>query len=112
MVFQNTITAIKAWKRIGEEEATLYDSRVSKNAPDEYVGIVSSLGKPRSRITIAPNGKVLDRQSDYVSTDFSTGDITIPLPAKKVSVGYRWNVPTEFESVSYTHLTLPTICSV
>ena len=59
MVFQNTITAIKAWKRIGEEEATLYDSRVSKNAPDEYVGIASSLGKPRSRITIAPNGNCL-----------------------------------------------------
>lgn len=100
MVFQNTITAIKAWKRIGEEEATLYDSRVSKNAPDEYVGIANSLGKPRSRITIAPNGKVLDRQSDFVSTDFSTGDITIPLPKHKVSVGYRWNVPTEFESTN------------
>ena len=100
MVFHNTITAIKAWKRVGEEEATLYDSRVSKTTPDEYVGIANSLGKPRSRITIAPNGTVLDRQSDFVSTDFSTGDITIPLPTKKVSVGYRWNVPMEFESTN------------
>lgn len=100
MVFHNTITAIKSWKRIGEEEATLYDSRVSKSAPDEYAGIAQSLGKPRSRITIAPDGKVLDRQSDYISTDFSTGDITIPLPTKRVSVGYRWNVPLEFESTN------------
>jgi len=100
MVFQNTITAIKAWKRIGEDEATLYDSRVSKNAPDEYAGIAKSLGKPRSRITIAPNGAVLDRQSDFISTDFSTGDITVPLPTKEVPVGYSWNVPKEFESTN------------
>ena len=100
MVFHNTITAIKAWKQIGEEEPTLYDSRVGKNPPDEYAGISKSLGQPRSRITIAPNGKVLDRQSDHVSTDFSTGDITIPLPTKRVSVGYRWNVPLEFESTN------------
>ena len=70
MVFQNTITAINSWKKIGEEEPTLYDSRVGKNAPDEYSGIAKSLGKPRSRITIQPNGKVLDRQSEFVSTDF------------------------------------------
>ena len=100
MVFHNTITAIKSWKRIGEEEATLYDSRESKNAPDEYAAIANSLGQPRSRITIAPNGKVLDRQSDFVSTDFSTGDVTVLLPTKKVSVGYRWNVPLEFESTN------------
>lgn len=100
MVFKNTITAIKAWKKIGDEEPTLYDSRVSKNPPDEYAAIASNLGNPRSRITINPAGAVLDRQSDFVSTDFSTGDITIPLPTKKVSVGYRWNVPTEFESTN------------
>ena len=100
MVFENTITAINAWKKIGDEEPTLYDSRVSKNPPDEYYGIAKSLGKPRSRITIKPNGTVLDRQSEFVSTDFSTGDITIPLPTKKVPVGYRWNVPTEFESTN------------
>lgn len=100
MVFQNTITAIKAWKKVGQEEATLYDSRVSKNAPDEYVAIANGLGKTRSRITISPDGSVLDRQSDFVSTDFSTGDITVPLPTKKVPVGYGWNVPTEFESTN------------
>lgn len=100
MVFRNSITAIKAWKKIGEEEPTLYDSRVSKNAPDEYAGIAKSLGQPRSRITIAANGKVLDRQSDYVSTDFSTGDITILLPTRKVPVGYRWNVPMEFDATN------------
>ena len=100
MVFQNTITAINSWKKIGEEEPTLYDSRVSKDAPDEYAGIAKSLGQPRSRITIKPNGAVLDRQSEFVSTDFSTGNITIPLPTKRVPVGYRWNVPTEFESTN------------
>ena len=100
MVFQNTITAINAWKKVGEEDPMLYDSRVNKDAPDEYYAIAKSLGKPRSRITIKPNGEVLDRQSEFISTDFSTGNITIPLPRKKVPVGYRWNVPTEFESTN------------
>lgn len=100
MAFQNTITAIKAWKKIGDQDPTLFDSRVSSSPPDEYAGIAENLGKPRSRITIDPAGTVLDRQSDFVSTDFSTGDITIPLPTKKVPVGYRWNVPTEFESTN------------
>ena len=100
MIFNNTITAIKAWKKVGDEEPTLYDSRVSKSAPDEYAGIANSLGKPRSRITINAAGGVLDRQSEFVSTDFSTGNITIPLPTKKVPVGYRWNIPTEFESTN------------
>ncbi len=100
MVFRNTITAIKAWKKVGEGEPSLYDSRNSKNPPDEYAGIAKSLGQPRSRITITPKGAVLDRQSDFVSTDFSAGDITLALPTKKVPVGYRWNVPTEFEATN------------
>ena len=100
MVFNNTITAIKSWKRIGEEDPVIYDSRTDKTPPDEYVGVANSLGKQRSRIMIRPNGEVLHRQSEFVSTDFSTGDITVPLPRKKVSVGYKWEVPTEFESVN------------
>lgn len=98
MVFINAIDAIKAWKKVGEEEPTTYDSRVSKVAPDEYAGIAESFGEQRSRITIAPDGQILDRQSEHVSTDFSTGDVTVPLPPNPIAVGYQWNIPMTFQS--------------
>ena len=98
MVFTNSIDAIKSWKKVGEEEPTLYDSRTSKAAPDEYSGIADTLGEQRSRITIKADGEVLDRQSDYPSTDFSTGDVTVPLPSKPIAIGHKWNVPMTFQS--------------
>ena len=98
MVFTNSIEAIKSWKKVGEEEATLYDSRTSKAAPDEYSYIADTLGEQRSRITIKADGEVLDRQSEYASTDFSTGDVTVPLPSKAIAIGHKWNVPMTFQS--------------
>ncbi len=98
MVFTNSIEAIKSWKKVGEEEPATYDSRTTVKAPDEYAAIAETLGEQRSRITIEPDGEVLDRQSEYVSTDFSTGDVTIPLPSEPIAIGHRWNVPMHFQS--------------
>ncbi len=98
MVFTNSIEAIKAWKKVGQEEPALYDSQTTTKAPDEYAAIAETLGQQRSRITFKPNGEILDRQSEFVSTDFSTGDVTIPLPVSPIAVGHRWNVPMSFQS--------------
>lgn len=98
MVFTNSIDAIKSWRRVGDEKPSLYDSRNAKTPPDEYADVAKTFGQPRSRITISPTGEVLDRQSDHMATDFSTGQITVPLPGKKVSPGYRWDEPLTFQS--------------
>ena len=98
VVVENSIEAIKSWKKIGEEDPVVYDSRTSKKIPDEYGELAETLGQRRSRVTFQPNGKVVDRQSEYASTAFSTGDLTVPLPGKPVTVGYRWNIPMVFQS--------------
>lgn len=98
MVFTNSIEAVKAWKKVGEDEPTTYDSRTAVKAPDEYASLAETLGEQRSRITIEANGEVLDRQSEFVSTDFSTGDVTIPLPKEPIAIRHRWNVPLNFQS--------------
>ena len=61
MVFTNSIDAVKAWKKVGEEEPATYDSRTAVTAPDEYADLAETLGEQRSRITIEPDGEVLDR---------------------------------------------------
>ena len=100
MVFTNSIDAVKAWKKVGEEAPSTYDSRTAVKAPDEYASLAETLGEQRSRITIGPDGEVLDRQSEFVSTDFSTGDVTIPLPKKPIAIRHRWNVPLNFQSAN------------
>ena len=98
MVFTNSIEAVKAWKKVGEEEPEMYDSRTAVKVPDEYASLAETLGEQRSRITIGSDGEVLDRQSEFASTDFSTGDVTIPLPKEPIAIKHQWNVPMNFQS--------------
>ena len=96
MRFVHSIQWAKMWQQVGENEPVTYDSRQDKSSPAEFVKVEKRLGKPLAMITVAPNGQIVDRKTTTKQTDFGVGEICIPMPKDKVSVGHQWHVPTRF----------------
>lgn len=102
ITFVHSITGIKMWQKIGEDEPVAYDSARDEDVPEEYEGVANKVGKTLAVFSIKPDGEIVDRQSDLQESSFGTGEVTIPLPKKPVAVGYRWNVPSILNATDET----------
>ena len=79
-------------------EPVTYNSKTDKEVPEMYKQTSQSIGKTLSIFSIAPNGKILNRQSNMPENSFSAGKVTIPLPEHPIQIGFVWNVPTVLEA--------------
>ena len=75
-------------------EPVSYNSETDKEVPDLYKQVAESVGQTLAVFSIAPNGKVLNRQSNLPESDFGIGKVTIPLPEQPVPIGFVWRVKT------------------
>lgn len=89
MTFVFTNESFKAWSKIGDADPVAFDSTKDKEVPEEYKGIVDTIGKPLILFSIAPNGKILDRKSSLPKLN-SQSSATIPLPNEAIAVGQKW----------------------
>ena len=125
MTFDHKIESIDMWQKIGEQDPVAYDSNKDKEPPIEYEAIAEKIGSTIATVSINAAGQIIDRKTDNPNqSNFGAGTIAVPLPDKPVKVGYSWSVPNtlrakdsdgtprQLKSVSYTHLTLPTILLV
>ena len=94
MTFDHKIESVDMWQKIGDQEPVAYDSKKDKEAPIEYESIANKIGSTISTVSINPAGQIVNRKSDNPNQpNFGAGTITVPLPTKAVTVGYKWSVP-------------------
>lgn len=99
ITFEHSVESTSLWQKIGENEPIAYDSKVDKEAPEQFASAEEMIGKPLAEVTISPTGKIVRRDSEKSQINFGVGDLCTPLPEQPVPVGHRWFVPTEFDAV-------------
>ena len=96
MTFEHSIESVEMWQKTGDENPVTYNSKSDKTPHQDYQAVSEKLNKTLATFTVSPAGKNVNRQSSYESAHFGVGEVTIPLPDKPVSVGYKWYVPNKF----------------
>lgn len=107
ITFSLTLDSIDMWTKTQDipvdpkappVEPVSYNSETDKEIPDLYKQTAESVGKTLAVFSVAPNGKVLNRQSNLREANFGVGKVTVPLPEQPIPIGYVWNVPTVLEA--------------
>ena len=94
MTFALKWTSVNMWQQIADDEPIKYNSKTDTEVPEEYQSIAQYVGETIAVFSIQKNGKIIGRLSDLKESSFGAGEVTVPLPDKPVSLGYRWYVPT------------------
>jgi len=94
MTFGLKWTGVNMWQQIGDDEPLKYNSKTDTTVPEEYQNLADLVGETIAVFTITDAGVIKGRLSDMSESNFGAGEVTVPLPGKPVSLGYRWNVPT------------------
>ena len=94
MTFGLKWTSVNMWQQIGDDDPIKYNSKTDKTVPEEYQNLADLIGETIAVFSIKPSGEITGRLSDQSGSSFGAGEVTIPLPSKPISLGYRWNVPT------------------
>lgn len=81
------------WQQTGESAPVSYNTLKDKEPPLEYESIADQFGRPIATISITPFGQVVSRQDHVRQAKLGMGDVTIPMPAKKISINHTWTVP-------------------
>lgn len=95
MTFVNSVPKIDMWQKVSDRPEVSYNSEKDADIPAQYQAAAKTVGVPISKITIAPHGKVVRRDSAANRVNLGLGEVTVPLPEEKVSVGHQWTVPGE-----------------
>ena len=94
MTFGLKWTSVNMWQQIGDDEPIKYNSKTDTKVPEEYQNLADLVGETIAVFSIKPSGEITGRLSEMGESSFGAGEVTVPLPGKPVSLGYRWNVPT------------------
>ena len=94
MTFGLKWISVNMWQQIGDDKPITYNSETDTTVPEEYQGLADLVGETIAVFSITDSGEIVSRLSDMSESSFGAGEVTVPLPGKPVSLGYRWNVPT------------------
>ena len=94
MTFGLKWTGVNMWQQIGDDDPVTYNSKTDTTVPEEYQNLADLVGETIAVFSIKPSGEITGRLSDMSESSFGAGEVTVPLPSKPISLGYRWNVPT------------------
>jgi hypothetical protein len=103
MTFEQVIEKASSWSQQGEEPPIAYDSNSTDDPPPGFELIHKYLGRPIKTVTITPTGEVTRKQLAFEQTRLGLGEITIPLPAKPVTIGTKWHVNRELTGKDEDH---------
>ena len=82
--------------RTSDRGEVRWSSGSGTEPPPGYELVPHSLGVPLVRMTIATDGRVLDRRELRPCPPAATGDlVVVPLPDDPVEVGFEWTIPQE-----------------
>lgn len=93
---EHSVDDVTMTSRTSGEDVVRWESDSNAPAPSGYEGVRLSLGRPLSRLTLDPCGRVLNRRDLFPSPPSNTGDLmVVPLPDEPVTEGSSWTVPEE-----------------
>ena len=93
---EHSVDDVTMTSRTSGQEVVRWESDSNTPAPPGYEGVRLSLGRPLSRLTLDPCGRILNRCDLFPSPPSNTGDLmVVPLPDKPVTEGSSWTVPEE-----------------
>lgn len=91
--FSSGVQDFSLWQQIDDRPPVTFSSSDDPaRVPDEFVTIADSLRPAPSRFVVAPNGRVVTRDSATDKQLIGFGEITIPFPDEAIPVGFRWFV--------------------
>jgi hypothetical protein len=98
-VFEHSVDWIDMRQKLAGSAEMRYDSRTDKAAPVGFQDVAAAVGVPLSTITLNPQGKIVKREKHAVkgSSSQEGGEITVPLPAEPIAVGYVWTQPCDID---------------
>ena len=92
VVFDHLVESVDMRHRLSGRDEVHYNSRTDPCAPHGFEDVARAVGVPLAVVTIDPQGKVLQRQQNFVKAAVAgQGEITIQLPEQAVAVGRRWS---------------------
>jgi len=96
ITLDNSVEAVSMWQSHTDDKGVKevsYDSQKDVVPPPVYEAIAKTVGITLATITIDPAGKIIDRRSNQPNFNPGIGELTVPLPGKKVKIGDTWFTP-------------------
>ena len=94
----HSVASVAMTQQISERAAVSYDSTKDKTPPPGFESVAKSVGKPLTRVTFSPEGKIVNRVELHPQPNANKGQIVMVLPAGPVAVGATWKVPHEVKT--------------
>lgn len=93
---EQSVDDVTMTSRTSDRGEVRWSSGSGTEPPPGYELVPHSLGVPLVRMTIAADGRVLDRRELRPCPAAATGDlVVVPLPAEPVEAGFEWTIPQE-----------------
>ena len=92
IVFDHSVESVDMRHSLSGRDEVHYNSRTDPCAPHGFEDVARAVGVPLAVVNIDNQGKVLDRQQNFVKAAVAgQGEITIQLPDQAVAVGSGWS---------------------
>jgi hypothetical protein len=93
---EQTVDDVTMTSRTSDRGEVRWASGSGAEPPPGYELVPHSLGVPLVRMTVAADGRVLDRRELRPCPPAATGDlVVVPLPDEPVEAGFEWTIPQE-----------------
>jgi len=93
---EQTVDDVTMTSRTSDRGEIRWASGSGVEPPPGYELVPHSLGVPLVRMTVAADGRVLDRRELRPCPPAATGDlVVVPLPDEPVETGFEWTIPQE-----------------
>ena len=94
----HSVESVTMKQKISDRAEVSYDSKKDKTAPPGFESVAKSVGKPLTRVTFSPAGKIISRVELLPQPNANKGQIVMVLPEGPVAVGATWKVPREVKT--------------
>ena len=94
----HSVESVTMKQKISDRAEVSYDSKKDKTAPPGFESVAKSVGKPLTRVTFSPAGKIISRVELLPQPNSNKGQIVMVLPEGPVAVGATWKVPREVKT--------------
>ncbi|MBU6310042.1 MAG: hypothetical protein KJS77_09895 [Planctomycetes bacterium] len=93
---EQSVDDVTMTSRTSDRGEIRWSSGSGAEPPPGYELVPHSLGVPLVRMTVAADGRVLDRRELRPCPPAATGDlVVVPLPDEPVEAGFEWTIPQE-----------------
>ena len=93
---EHSVDDVTMTSRTSDRGEVRWASGSGAEPPPGYELVPHSLGVPLVRMTVAADGRVLDRRELRPCPPAATGDlVVVPLPDEPVEAGFEWTIPQE-----------------